>query len=166
MKKIEANFIWTFDDLLNGKAHAPVHRILTGLKFIGSLIFAVTAIQMVRLENFHVIYLGAIGVMLWMTFGSVVERWLTRREFSKCLHANSEVTYTFSEEGVQTSRRKSNSIARWPDFHKVIHTSDGFVLIPNRDRFLFIPNRAFHSARDIAMLKGLARSKVRHFKEA
>jgi hypothetical protein len=170
VEKIVARFTWTVEDLLTARSNLPVGRSISILYFICGLILAVSGFDYMQrgLEGgrFSHLFFASLGVMIWIFLRPLIQRLILRRRFKDRPDANEEITYIFSEEAVQTSSPKGESSVQWSAFHKALFTDQGVLLMPNHEIFYFIPNRAFHTTKDIALLKGLLRSKVRHFKEA
>ena len=141
----------------------PVFRVLkpAGLLMMGGFLFSITQGTNAILT---MLPFGLLGLVL--IFGV---RWMTvlafRIQFRRLPLKNSEIHWTFTEEGMSAEGDGFQQSLAWCKFHRLIDTPDGFLLYPQSMIFMRVPFRGFSDETEIGLVRVAARDKVRNYKK-
>lgn len=100
---------------------------------------------------FNFLPLILIFILIWSIYS-------TAKRFTKATEGN--ISYAFSEAGVDVVSYDSESKIKWSFFEKADETKNDFLLFQNKTRFHPIPKRFFQNETQIQEFKNLVREKL------
>lgn len=99
-------------------------------------------------------------VLFWVVGIPLLMRWNAKRLLQSTPAYAGDVSYTFSDAGLDAQSAVGNSHLAWSAFTRAAETRDFFLLFQNRATALFVPKAAISSQADTEALTRLIEVRV------
>jgi len=94
--------------------------------------------------------------------------WFTKRtfryQFGKSPHRDSEVAWSFTDEGLSAQGDGFTESLSWSKVYRLVDTTDGFLIYPQATMYYWAPFSGFGNNSEVEDVRQVARSKVMTYK--
>ena len=141
--------------------HQPWYRLL---RYFGitAILAAFASGFFGRRVFFAMLPFGLLGIMLLKL------DWFTKRtfrsQFKKLPYIDSAISWTFTDDAFSSEGEGFQASLDWTKVHKLVDTTDGFLIYPQALLYYWVPFRGFADPSDIEAVRQVAMSKVKTYK--
>ncbi len=161
---IAASFRWTVDEALRAQRCDRRRRLGRWMPLIWLAVLLSLGHSIFQFWRFGTVeYSSFLSVIAFILVFYVVVPWIARAQFAKRPDRDSEVTWIFSNEKIQTRWQHGTADFLWSALSAVRQTPDGFLFYSTPQIFHWLPRSAFASEAACGQVADLARSKVAKF---
>lgn len=162
---IVVNFIWTFDELVEGDRWNYRHRVRrifrVAIVGLAILFLLVGAISIWDDPSVGIIAIAA-GLLILMC-RPVIVPWLLRRQYKSRPDNDCAIEWRFTTDGIEYQTDLGSGEASWKSFVKVVQSPSGYLFYPTQQIYHWLPRHGFSCNEDFDRLAELAQQHGRQF---